>query len=219
MSELESGYVCPKCRTGAKVQTPPALKSAQDYKISAGKDVINALATIFENAELNFSKNHNRQLGMGEFLAILVTMIKESCTAEAACRHLSITSTEKIASAKWFLNLMHSINPENADKLCNTLLTEIVDSAKLKELKNGRIYVAVDKHNIPRHDEKKTKKLVGSQYKSGTSTFEVYATMQAVAGSINSTLDCFRFVKESNNVDFIRKFTHQLDEKDIRPYA
>ena len=53
--------------------------------------------------------------------------------------------------------------------------------------------------------------------KNGTNRFEAYATMQVVAGPINAILDCVKFTRGMDNVDFVRRFVHILDRYGIRP--
>ena len=92
------------------------------------------------------------------------------------------------------------------------MMIKTVSAAKRGGLaRRGPIMVAIDKHMIPRHDRGSMLYLVYSKFKSGTSKFEGYATVQAVAANINAVLGCLPLVRGDFDVDFVRKFAQNLD--------
>ena len=127
--------------------------------------------------------------------------------------------TKNMPVGKWFRTMVHSIRPEKADELCRALLSQTVQlTKKIDNLDSKRIYVAIDKHLIPRHDLDNMKSLIHSKRKNGTSKFEVYATIHAVGRKINAALDCYHILSDSTNVEFIREFVHMLTQNAIKTH-
>ena len=60
------------------------------------------------------------------------------------------------------------------------MLAEHVRTMRKLGMVSKRPTIAIDKHLIPRHGKKREPDLVRSKYKSGTSVFETYITMQCV---------------------------------------
>ncbi len=80
----------------------------------------------------------------------------------------------------------------------------------------GPMLVAIDRHLIPRHDRNNMLHLICSKIKGGTGRFECYATMQAVAGSINAVLGCVPVTRDCSDVNFVRRFVNTLRRYRVR---
>ena len=175
--------------------------------------MINVLLPIFEAAGINFATRKN-SYGITEFRSMMASMLNRSSTAEATGNRLQLY--KNAPSGKWFRNMIHSIDENAVGTLCNALLEHAVNVIhSSQKMARGRKYVAIDKHLKPRYNYGNMEYLIRSQPKSGTTKFEAYATIQVVAGTINAVLDCFRVVSESENVDFVREFVQNLEERGI----
>lgn len=178
--------------------------------------MINVLLLLFNTAGIKFSTRHNALYGVKEFVAMLTKMAELATTATTAARTLE---HKNMPSAKWFLDMMHSIPIEDMEKLCKDMLAYTTDQAReAGYLDNVRIYAGIDKHLISRYD-RIIRWLIRAMRKNGTNKFEVYATVQAVGHKVNITLGCFRFIRGEHNVDFIREFIQTLDEQRIKTRA
>ena len=158
---------------------------------------------------ISFSTKRKTGYGLPEWTAILVEMCSKRTTAEAAARNLG--ASKKMPGGRWFRDVMHTICPNRAEAFCGEMLGHTVHLAKRAGMRGGQdVPVAIDKHPMPRFDAGGMPFLVFSARKNGTNRFEAYATMQVVAGPINAILDCVKFTRDMDNVDFVRRFVHIL---------
>lgn len=74
---------------------------------------------------------------------------------------------------------------------------------------------AIDKQLISRFDAGCVMLLIFLARKKDTNRFEMYGTMQIVE-SINSILYCAKRIRDTGNVDFVRRFVYILDRYGIR---
>ena len=135
-----------------------------------GENVINVLLPILEAAGINFAKRKN-SYSITEFLSMMDSMLNRSSTAEATGNRLKLY--KRALSGKWFRNMIHTIDENAVNTLCNALLEHAVDVIhSSQKMARGRKYVAIDKHLKPRYDYGNMEYLIRSQPKSGTTKFE-----------------------------------------------
>ncbi|MCG8531376.1 MAG: transposase [Desulfovibrionales bacterium] len=165
---------------------------------------------------VSFSTKRRTRYGLQEWTAILIEMCYKRTTAEAAARDLG--ASKKMPTGRWWRKAMRTVCPGRAEAFCGEMLGHTVHLAKRAGMRGGGdVLVAIDKHLIPRFDVGSMLFLVFAARKGGTNRFEAYATMQVVAGPINAVLDCVKFTRGMDNVDFVRRFVHIMDRYKIRP--
>ncbi len=177
-----------------------------------GTRLLNTLSSILASAGIGFSSRYNAKYGMRHLVAMLAEMCASGTTAEAAAANLE--GHKDMPSARWLRDMIKTVSKDNAEKACNEMLRRTVRIAgrggEGGMARAGPMLVAIDKHLIPRHDRNNMLHLVYSKIKGGTNRFECYATMQAVAGSINAVLDCVPVTRDCSDVDFVRRFVNTL---------
>lgn len=191
-------------------------KGGQARRKRAGARIVNILSGLLAVSGVSFATRRKTPFGLPEWTAILVEMCNKRTTAESAAGNLGASG--KMPGGRWFRDAMHTICPNRAEAFCGEMLGRTVRLAKEAGMRGGGdVLVAIDKHLIPRFDAGSMLFLVFSARKNGTNRFEAYATMQVVAGPINAILDCAKFTRDMDNVDFVRRFVHILDRYKIRP--
>jgi len=174
------------------------------------------LAGILAGAGIGFSGRYNALYGKDEFAAILAQMCESGRTAEEAVRILG-DGRMAVPSARWFRDMMRSVRPEKARRVCAGLVRRSAAAARRQCLRRGGpVTVAIDKHEIPRYDKKNMANLVYSKRKSGTNKFEAYATMQAVGSEANVTIGCLPVTRDRSDRDFVRDMLRILRRSGIR---
>ena len=191
-------------------------KGGQARREGAGSRIVNILSGLLAVSGVSFSTKRKTRYGLPEWTAILIEMCSKRTTAEAAARNLG--ASKRMPTGRWFRDAMHTVCPARAEAFCGEMLGHTVHLARRAGMRGGGdVLVAVDKHLIPRFDVGNMLFLVFAARKNGTNRFEAYATMQVVAGPINAVLDCVKFTRDMDNVDFVRRFVHILDGYRIRP--
>ena len=191
-------------------------KGGQVRREQAGSRIVNILSGLLAVSGVSFSTKRRTAYGLPEWTAILVEMCSKRTTAEAAARNLG--ASKRMPGGRWFRDLMHTVCPGRAEAFCGEMLGHTVHLAKRAGMRGGQdVLVAIDKHLIPRFDAGSMPFPVFSARKNGTNGSGAYATMQVVAGPINAILDCVKFTRDMDNVDFVRRFVHILDGYGIRP--
>ena len=172
------------------------------------------MSGILSESGIGFPAAPNAVYGLPHMAAMLLEMCQSGTTSEETARKLGYDGATP--SAKWFRNMVNSLGPEMAENLCRTLLGNTARLARRESRYKGGILVAVDKHLIPRHDKDNMMYLVRSKPSGGTSKFECYATMQAVAEPVTAVLDCVRVTRDMFEADFVRSFMRKLGDYRIR---
>ena len=191
-------------------------KGGQVHRKEAGLRIVNILSGLLAVSGVSFPTRRKTWYGLPEWTAILIEMCRRRTTAEAAAKNLG--ASKRMPTGKWFRNAMHTVCPGRAEAFCGEMLGHTVHLAKRAGMRGGGdVLVAIDKHLIPRFDAGSMLFLVFAARKNGTNRFEAYATMQVVAGPINAILDCVKFTRDMDNVDFVRRFVHILGRYRIRP--
>jgi len=106
----------------------------------------------------------------------------------------------------------------------DTLLEDFRKSTEfcIREMKrqgqiSKRVFVAIDKHDIPRYDKKSKDELKRGQSKKDTTKFETYITIQAVNQKFRQVLGVIRVSQGDSNAKLIRKLL-LCPDLGIKPY-
>ena len=186
-------------------------RQALQHEISGR--VLKALSSLLASAGIEFATAHNALYGVREFTAILALMAKLGVSAREAVKEMD--PTKRCPSSRWFLYKFHSMEPEEAWRLCEEMLKPTIKIA-LRACRRAAVLIAIDKHLIPRHDRSGKENLVRSEAKGGTTWFESYATMQIVDGPINAVLCCLREIAGTKDIILMHKFTQFLAENGVK---
>ena len=175
------------------------------------------MSNVLEGS-IKFPHGPRTSYGMKEWVTILAEMCKSGTSAADAVDTLK-GDCKAVPTDKWFMDIMHTVNPRTMQKICRNLVSESASLAiRAGIYKDGRsgVMVGIDKHKKCRYDKNNMRYLIYSEPKNGTKRFEAYATMQIVDGPINATLQSVRVTRDMDNVDFIREFAHTIHNYDIR---
>ena len=179
-----------------------------------GSRVLNTLSAMLSTAGIGLFAARNASYGLPELAAILAEMCRSGTAAEEAVDILG--AGRSMPSAKWFRDMMHSLDDSQVQALCRRMLRHTARLAR-RGRQAGSVLVAIDKHLIPRHDRDNMLHLVYSKSNGGTYRFECYATMQTVGTKIGAVLGCFRVTRDDSDVDFVRRFMRDLGHHRMRP--
>jgi len=194
----------------------PRQKGGQVHRKEAGSRIVNILSGLLAVSGVSFPTGRKTWYGLPEWTAILIEMCNKRTTAEAAAKNPG--ASKRMPTGRWFRDAMHAVCPNRAEAFCGEMPGHTVHLAKKAGMRGGGdVPVATDKHLIPRFDAGSMLFPVFAARKNGTNRFEACATMQVVAGPVNAVLDCIKFTRDMDNVDFVRRFVHILDRYGIRP--
>jgi hypothetical protein len=94
-------------------------------------------------------------------------------------------------------------------EMLENALTSTVSRMKGFGLFNAPIIAALDKHKIPRYDEKPESVLLRSKYTDGTTTFETYCNLQSVEPQRRAQIACVRVGAFDEKADVVEKLVLQ----------
>jgi hypothetical protein len=151
------------------------------------------------------SDRYNSVYGQEDVHHALMLLSIENRYAESGMARLAMeASSTRVPSGSWVRDTVSKLSEQDV-----TTKTEMALDSTLRELKrygglfSEPVVCAVDKHQIPRYDQRLEPFITRGKKKAGTTRFETYATLQCVEEGRRAQITCTHFRALDDNAETV----------------
>lgn len=180
-----------------------SVRMAHEYR--ASKEAFQRLTQLMcTKVSIPVSDRYNSIYGQEDIHRSLILLSTENRYAESGMNRLAIeASSTRVPSGSWVRDTVSRLSEQDV-----TAKTEMALDSTLRELKrfgvfNEPVICAVDKHQIPRCDQRMEPFITRGKRKAGTNRFETYATMQCVEEGRRAQIACTHFKALDDNAETV----------------
>lgn len=201
--------------------TDPSLRLAHEC-VASEESYEKSVEIMSREIRIPCSKRFNSLYNEKDAHRALVSLSISNAYAESGMKDLAIEARKKIAadvsrpdlkasvpSGSWLRDAAEKTPEKEMKEMLENALTSTVSKIKGFGVFNAPIIAALDKHKIPRYDEKPESVLVRSKYTDGTTTFETYCNLQSVEPQRRAQITCVQVGAFDEKADVVEKLVIQ----------
>ncbi len=167
-----------------------SLRMAHEY--AASKEAFQKATQIMcGEVSIPVSERYNAKYGEMDLHRSLIALSMENRFAESGMRRLSMeASSRDVPSGSWVRDAVGRVPEKEMEERLGRALSSTLQQVRSFKVFNEPVFAAIDKHQIPRHDEGIEPFLTRGKKKAGTTKFETYATLHCVEEGRRAQIAC-----------------------------
>jgi hypothetical protein len=178
---------------------------AQQY--IAAREAFERLTQIMSTrVSIPVSNRYNSLYDEADLQRSLIALSIGNRYAESGMRRLAVdASSTRVPSGSWVRDAVARLSEKDVTEKVEGALDSTLVGLKRFDVFTGPVMAGLDKHQIPRHDEKMEPFITRGKRKAGTTKFETYATLQCVEEGKRAQLACVHVEALDDNADVIEE--------------
>ena len=167
-----------------------SVRMAHEY--CASKESFEKVTQIMRTeVSIHCSTRYNHTYDDEDIHHALIAMSMENSYAESGMKRLAMEAlTGKVPSGSWVRTMAEKVPEAEMEETLRHALESTTADIVSYRLFNMPVMAAIDAHKIPRYDVKVEPFLRRGKHERGTSTFEVYNTLQCVEEGRRMQIAC-----------------------------
>lgn len=188
------------------------------------------IASLVALVGLPFSRKRNALFGPFHVATILAYMVRNRVCANAAIAafwadvDLDPRKEKKsggkrkvrLPTDQWLFRLLGAISPDEMEERCDLMLDAQMRIARGAGIMRDAVVDIVDVHNVAHYGKTKSKHVVRTKHKDGTSKAESYATLLTTSGDYPYCTAATRIVAKRSKASIVAKLVEDRARRGIR---
>jgi len=193
-----------------------SVRMAHEY--SASKEAFQKATQIMcREVSIPVSERYNAKYAETDLHHSLIALSMENRYAESGMRRLSIeASSRDVPSGSWVRDTVGRVPEKEMEEKLGRALSSTLQQVRSFRVLNEPVVAAVDKHQIPRHDEGIEPFLTRGKKKAGTTKFETYATLHCVEEGRRAQIACEHVGFFDENAKTVERLVTQARLEGVR---
>jgi hypothetical protein len=193
-----------------------SLRMAHEY--AASEEAFQKATQIMcREVSIPVSDRYNAKYGETDLHNSLIALSMENRFAESGMRRLSMeASSRDVPSGSWVRDVVGRVPEREMEEKLGRALSSTLQQVRSFKVLNEPVVAAVDKHQIPRHDEGIEAFLTRGKKKAGTTKFETYATLHCVEEGRRAQVACEHVDFFDQNAETVEKLVTQARLEGVR---
>jgi hypothetical protein len=191
------------------------LRMAHEH--AASREAFERLTQIMcTEVSIPVSDRYNALYGEEDLHRSLTLLSIEGRYAESGMRRLAVeASSARVPSGSWVRDAVSRLSERDVSMKVERALDSTLGELKRYGVFNEPVVCAMDKHQIPRYDNRMEPFLTRGQEKAGTFKFETYATIQCVEEGRRAQVACAHVGPLDDNADVIAGILGQARLREV----
>jgi hypothetical protein len=192
-----------------------SLRMAHEYR--ASREAFERLTQIMcTEVSIPVSERYNALYGEEDLHHSLTLLSIDGRYAESGMRRLAMeASSTRVPSGSWVRDAVSRLSEGDVSMKVERALDSTLSELKRFGVFNEPVVCAMDKHQVPRYDERMEPFLTRGQEKAGTMKFETYATLQCVEDGRRAQVACAHVGPLDDNADVIAGLLEQARLREV----
>lgn len=193
-----------------------AVVLAHEY--AASKDAFVKLHQIMStNLSIPCSGRYNARYGEKHLHNAMISISLGNSFAESGMKRLAIESASKdVPSGSWVRDTIGKVPEQEVKERASCALQSTLEQLRKYGIFKTPVTAALDKHKLPRYDQKLEPFLTRGEHDRGTTVFETYITLQSVDEGKKAQIACEHVGHFDENPDLVEKLVKGARNQGIK---
>jgi hypothetical protein len=148
----------------------------------------------------------------------MILLSLDNAYAESGMRRLAIESSASMSvpSGSWVRDTIGKMSEQEVKEKASCALQSTLEQLRKYGIFKTPVTAAIDKHKLPRYDQKLEPFLTRGEHNSGTTVFETYITLQSVDEGRRAQIACDHVGHFDENPDLVEKLVKGARNQGIK---
>lgn len=193
-----------------------AVMLAHEY--AASKNAFVRLHQIMSTSlSIPCSDRYNARYGEKHLHNAMISISLGNSFAESGMKRLAIESASKdVPSGSWVRDTIGKVPEQEVKEKASCALQSTLEQLRKYGIFKTPVTAAIDKHKVPRYDQKLEPFLTRGEHDRGTTVFETYITLQSVDEGKRAQIACEHVGHFDENPDLVEKLVKGARNQGIK---
>lgn len=188
------------------------------HKYAASKDAFVKLHQIMSTTlSIPCSHRYNARYDERDLHNALISLSLGNTYAESGMKRLTIESASMdVPSGSWVRDTIGNVPEHEVKEKASSAIQSTLEQARKYGIFKTPVTAAIDKHKVPRYDQRLEPFLTRGKHDRGTTVFETYITLQSADDGRRAQIACEHAGFFAENPDLVEKLVKGARDKGVR---